>query len=239
MFPASTWFRRADRATSVFIRGANSNQTKVRIDDIDVSDPSTPNGAFDFAHILNFDLSRVEVLRGPQSGLYGSDAIGGVINIITEAGEGPPHAVTLLEGGSFGTFNATTKLSGASGPISYFFGFGHFGANGVPVTPAELVPLGRGSNPNSYNNDTFSMRVGGKVADWLDVGVTSRLISTTLWSTSDDYIGPESVLSQNRTTNSMSRAFAHSSLFGGKLDQTIAFSYVDYDRTYSDPNANP
>ena len=69
--------------TSVFIRGTNSNHTKVFIDGIDVVDPSTADGAFDFGHLLASDIERVEVLRGPQSGLYGSDAIGGVINIVT------------------------------------------------------------------------------------------------------------------------------------------------------------
>src|SRR5262249_7458449 len=63
--------------TSVFIRGTNSNQVKVLIDGIDASDPSTPNGAFDFAHLLTGYIAQIEVLRGPQSGLYGSDAIGG------------------------------------------------------------------------------------------------------------------------------------------------------------------
>ncbi len=66
--------------TSVFIRGTNSNHTKVFLDGIDVSDPSSPNGAFDFSQFLTFNLGSIEVLRGPQSGLYGSDAIGGVIN---------------------------------------------------------------------------------------------------------------------------------------------------------------
>lgn len=64
--------------TSVFIRGANSNQTKVFIDGIDATDPAT--GTFNFEHILTWDIERVEVVRGPQSGLYGADAIGGVIN---------------------------------------------------------------------------------------------------------------------------------------------------------------
>src|SRR5580698_6517673 len=70
--------------TSLFMRGANSNHTKVLVDGIDVSDPSSPNGAYDFGKFNSADIARVEVLRGPQSGLYGSDAIGGVINIITK-----------------------------------------------------------------------------------------------------------------------------------------------------------
>ena len=74
--------------TSVYIRGTNANQVKVLIDGIDASDPSSPDGTFNFANTLTSDIARIEVLRGPQSGLYGADAIGGVINIITKAGVG-------------------------------------------------------------------------------------------------------------------------------------------------------
>jgi vitamin B12 transporter len=72
--------------TSVFIRGTNSNHVKVLIDGIDVSDPSNPNQSFDFGQLLTGDIARIEVLRGPQSGLYGSDAIGGVISVTTKQG---------------------------------------------------------------------------------------------------------------------------------------------------------
>ncbi|TMJ45614.1 MAG: TonB-dependent receptor, partial [Alphaproteobacteria bacterium] len=81
--------------TSVFIRGANSNQTKVFIDGIDATNPAT--GTFNFEHILTWDIERVEVVRGPQSGLYGADAIGGVINIITKKGSGPARLVRYFE----------------------------------------------------------------------------------------------------------------------------------------------
>ncbi len=99
--------------TSVFIRGTNSNHVKVLIDGIDVSDPSNPNQAYDFGQLLTGDIARIEVLRGPQSGLYGSDAIGGVISITTKAGEGPPRMTVTGDGGSFSTFNQRVGLSGS------------------------------------------------------------------------------------------------------------------------------
>src|SRR5260370_21378081 len=72
--------------TSVFMRGTNANHTKVLIDGIDVSDPSSPNAAFDFGQLLTQDIQTLEVLRGPQSGLYGSDAIGGGVDATTNTG---------------------------------------------------------------------------------------------------------------------------------------------------------
>ncbi|MBV8784685.1 MAG: TonB-dependent receptor, partial [Gammaproteobacteria bacterium] len=105
--------------TSVFMRGTNSNHTRVLIDGIDVGDPSNANGAFDFGQLLTDDIERVEVLRGPQSGLYGSDAIGGVINIITKTGQGPPQLSAGAEAGSFDTFNQSGALRGGTDALGY------------------------------------------------------------------------------------------------------------------------
>src|SRR5262249_35048754 len=74
------------------------------------TDPAT--GTFNFEHILTWDIDRVEIVRGPQSGLYGADAIGGVVNIITKKGSGPAQFGGSLEGGSFGTFNQNGGLPG-------------------------------------------------------------------------------------------------------------------------------
>ena len=104
--------------TSVFMRGTNSNHTKVLIDGIDVSDPSNSGGAFDFAHSLTQDVQKVEILRGPQSGLYGSDAIGGVINIITKSGSGPAQINAAAEGGSFDTFNQIRRRERLGAAVS-------------------------------------------------------------------------------------------------------------------------
>lgn len=225
--------------TSVFIRGTNANQTKVFIDGIDVSDPSSPDGSFDFAHVLAFDLDRVEVLRGPQSGLYGSDAIGGVINIVTQAGDGPTRIRGSLEGGSFGTLNETAKVGGSTDTLSYFFGFGHYHVSATPVTPQNLIPPGRAFNPDSYDNRTYSLRLGAKLGDQLDIGLASRAIETTLYSTSDDFLGPESLRSRNTTRQLFTRGFAHMTLLDGRLDQTLGLAYTNSDRGFLDPNRIP
>ena len=76
---------------SVFIRGTNSNQVLVLRDGVPINDPSDPGGAFNFGVDTLADIERIEVVRGPMSSLYGSGAIGGVINLITRRGSGAPH----------------------------------------------------------------------------------------------------------------------------------------------------
>jgi vitamin B12 transporter len=87
--------------TQVRIRGAEGNQTLVLIDGIEAN--NTADGEFDFSNLSAEDIERIEVIRGPMSGLYGSNAVGGVINIITRRGQGPFTASLRTEGGSFGT----------------------------------------------------------------------------------------------------------------------------------------
>ena len=121
--------------TVVRLRGANTGQTLVLIDGIRVNDPTSASGEFDFANLLPTAIDRIEVLRGPQSALYGSDAIGGVVNIITRSGGGEPRREARLEGGSYGTVSSSATASGSIGPWSYAFsgagqrsdGFSRFG----------------------------------------------------------------------------------------------------------------
>ena len=102
-------------AASVFIRGANADQTLVLLDGVEVNSPTL--GDFDFG-ILNTDnVDRVEVLRGSGGTLYGSSAVGGVINVISQRGEGAPHFTLLNEGGNGDTQRHRLSLDGAQGPI--------------------------------------------------------------------------------------------------------------------------
>ncbi|SCZ13128.1 TonB-dependent receptor plug domain-containing protein [Microvirga guangxiensis] len=120
----------AGTTTTVRIRGAEASQTLVLIDGIRVNDPSTDSGEFDFSNLAAIDIERIEVLRGPQSAIYGSDAMGGVINIITRKGQGAPRFSVGLEGGSYGTVAGRAAVSGSNGPISYAFSTTGFDTSG-------------------------------------------------------------------------------------------------------------
>ncbi len=96
--------------TQVRLRGAEGNHVLVLIDGVPVND--TTNGEFDFASLLADDIERLEVVRGPQSGIYGSNALAGVINIVTHSGKGPAQARVLMEGGGFETGALALSLKG-------------------------------------------------------------------------------------------------------------------------------
>ncbi len=223
--------------TSVFMRGANANQTKVFIDGIDATNPAT--GTFNFEHILTWDIERVEVVRGPQSGLYGADAIGGVINIITKKGSGPAQFAGSLEGGSFGTLNQNARISGSLEGFNYYLDFTHYHTSDIQVTPPDLVPIGRLVQGDSYDNKTFSGRFGADLTENFDLGFAIRYIGTSLNFTGDDFLGPEALRSNERDQQLFTRGTAHLVSFDGLLDQTLGFAYTKFYQRDLDPNLSP
>jgi vitamin B12 transporter len=225
--------------TSVFMRGANPNGVKVLIDGIDVSDPSSNSGTFNFEHLLTSSIERVEVLRGPQSGLYGANTIGGVINVITRKGTGPAQLRGSVEGGSFGTFNQSAGVSGTLSRFSYDLDVAHFRNEDVQVTPSPLVVTGRSSKGNSYDNASVSTRLGTGLTDNLDVGVVAHFIDTALHFTADDLVGPESLLSEEQKQQLYTRGTAHLALFDGRFEQTLGVAYSEFHQKDLDPNFSP
>ena len=112
------------------LRGGNSGHTLVLIDGVRVNDPSTANEEFDFSSMSLDNVERIEILRGPQSSIYGSDAMGGVINIITQKPRGAPRASLTVEGGSYGTH--VERLSGgfAKGDFAMLLAGEHVATSG-------------------------------------------------------------------------------------------------------------
>lgn len=116
--------------TQVRLRGSESNHTLVLIDGLEASDPF--QGEFDFSALIADDVARIEVLRGQQSALYGSDAIGGVINYLTVSGTEAPGARGRIEAGSFGTTEGALRIAGADGALDYVISAGHRRTDGTP-----------------------------------------------------------------------------------------------------------
>ncbi|HZL40404.1 MAG TPA: TonB-dependent receptor [Pseudolabrys sp.] len=230
--------------TAIFMRGTNSNHVKVLIDGIDAGDSSVTNGAVDIAHMLAGDIEQIEVLRGPQSGLYGSDAIGGVISITTKKGEGPPKVTATLEGGSFSTFNQKLGLSGSQNQFNYAFNATHFHAGKVPVTPLDLLGPGVARNDDNYDNWTYSSRLGANLSDSFAVNLIGRYVDAKHGLTTDDAVNfppnsaPAVLQDTQRNHQLFTRGEAVWSLFEGKFENTFGVNYTNQWTWFNDPNAD-
>jgi iron complex outermembrane receptor protein/vitamin B12 transporter len=147
-------------ATSgLYIRGGNTNANKVLIDGIPANDLG---GSVELANIASTGISRIEVLREPNSALYGSEALAGVVSLSTQRGSTPlPKLEYSIDGGNFNTWRQEAAVSGASRRFDYFSTFARFDTdNSLPsntfhnVTFAENV----GFQPNSTTEVRFTLR---------------------------------------------------------------------------------
>ena len=116
------------KLSTLSIRGANANQVLILVDGVRVSSPTV--GLTDLSDISPDLIERIEVIRGPQSTLYGADAIGGVVNIITKKGTGPFSATVENMGGNYDTFHSRISLSGAYKIFNYALSGSHLESNG-------------------------------------------------------------------------------------------------------------
>jgi vitamin B12 transporter len=134
--------------TAIRIRGAEANHTLVLIDGVEVN---SSDGVFDFSNLMTEDIDRVEVLRGPQSGLYGSGALGGVVNVITKQGRGPLTVRVRGEGGSSDTNGGAVSLSGGNDKI-----FGNFSLFGQRTNGFNISEEGDEDDGAKFANASFS-----------------------------------------------------------------------------------
>ncbi len=151
--------------TQVRLRGAEGNHTLVLIDGIQVND--TTNGEFDFSDLAAHDIEKIEVIRGAQSSLYGSAAIGGVINIVTRSGKGPVRVTVHGETGSFATRQGGASLSGGTDDI-----WGRISYLKRERGGYNIAPLGDEDDGSSLSN--FSLSGGARLIKGVTLDLTLR-----------------------------------------------------------------
>ncbi len=208
--------------TTVRIRGAESKNTLVLIDGIRVNDPAEGGSSFDFSSLVPTDIERIEVLRGPQSALYGSDAIGGVINVITRKGQGKPRVSISAEGGRYGSKGLSGSISGSEGPVSYAFSVSSYDTSGFSrygyrigriekqfpwgLENDSLRRLGMSGKVAVTLNDTTELEIGGystlNVSDFdSGWGMFPDTPSRSRQGLLDGYIRLKNIMFDGRLTN--------------------------------------
>jgi len=219
--------------TEVSLRGTKSGHTLVLIDGVEVNDPSDANGAFNFANLTADSIERIEVLNGPQSTLYGSQAIGGVINIITKRGDGKLNGYASAEGGSFYTARETAGVRGSTDRLHYLLHFSRLDTDRISTANSK----NGNSEKDPYQNTTIAARLGVNPLNNLDFEVTLRYSRSR--ADQDGYPPPRyslaDVLGYYSTTDQL---YVHSegnlSLLNDLWHQKLGVSYSETKRNYSD-----
>jgi vitamin B12 transporter len=204
------------------------------INGVEMNDPISPTRAFDFSHLTPENIERIEVLRGPQSTLYGSDALGGVINIITREGSKAFKGSVSTEYGSFDTLSENVSVSGQKGPLSYSFAAGHLSTRGISSADSDLGNDER----DGYENSTFSTRLGYALSSNLALDLVLRYTEANIDIDNGGGAGADDINNTVDTDRLYGRAQATLELLDGLWEQKLSVSHTDIERV-NDNDTDP
>ncbi len=209
---------------SLYLRGAASGQTLVMIDGVEVNDPMSSDRSFDFAHLPTDNIEQIEVVRGPQSPLYGSDAMAGVINIITKKGKGKPTLEASFEGGSHNTFRENLSSRGSFDKFDYSLSVSRLDSDGI--TKASL-----GDEKDGYRNTAVFSKLGYKIFDNSEL---SLVVNYTDSKTAIDGGSYNDDPNYNGWWKDLSTKVAFDQELTSCWNHRLSFSYHDIRRRYRD-----
>jgi len=156
--------------TQVYIRGADPSQTQVLIDGIEMNMANDPSNTYDFADLSTDNIERIEIIRGPQSTLYGSSALAGVINIISKKGSGKPKFSFSTEGGSYNTYKGSLGANGSIDKLNYSVNLSKYRSDGFSSAGQKY---GNSEKDGTENYNT-SARLGYQVSKDFNLNFIGR-----------------------------------------------------------------
>lgn len=208
---------------SLSIRGSGGDNTMLLIDGIQMNDTSAPGGAFDFGSMDSFDVSRIEVLRGPQSVLYGSDAIGGVVNIITKTGEDGYGGQVISEVGSYNTNRLGLRVFGGNEKLGFNLSGSTMNSDGISAADEADGNTER----DGYRGQTFSGKITARANETIGFDLMGRYSKA---KTDYDDFGPVDGDNVAEAKNYSLAARGFFSLFNGNLQNTFSAETSGIDR---------
>jgi vitamin B12 transporter len=215
-------------ATSLRIRGAESDQTVVVIDGVKLNDPSGTGGGYNFGNLLVGDAARIEVLRGPQSILWGSQAIGGVVNIVTPLPTAPLEGNFDVEAGARDTVSARAAVGGRTGPLAWRVGAQAFNTGGI----SAIAPAFGGREADGYRNQSVSGRAVLDLATGVSAEVRGYFSNGR--TDIDGFSGDTAEYALQR--DFVGYAGLNIDLFDQRLRNRFAYTYTNTDRDNYDPD---
>jgi vitamin B12 transporter len=218
----------AGKTTSVFLRGAKSEHTLVLLDGVEMNDPSSTGRGFDFGNLTAGNIERIEIVRGPQSVLYGSDAMGGVVNIITKKGTGKPSGFLSAEGGYARTLVGQAGVAGSAGPVNYSLGVSRLVTDGISAAAEK----DGNREEDGYRNTTVSTRLGIAPAKDFDADLILRYIDADADIDNAGGSGGDDPNNTLDTRQLFLRIQSRLSLFDDLWEQRLGFSLSDQSQDY-------
>lgn len=155
---------------AVFLRGANSEQTLILLDGMELNNPASANRSFNMANLTLENIDRIEVIRGPQSTIYGSDAMGGVINLISKKAEAGVHSKVFSEAGSYNSFTQLGNISYGSDEFDLSTGITRQDVGGISSARAS----DGNSEDDGYQNTSLSNRMRFAPTEAIEATATTR-----------------------------------------------------------------
>ncbi|MCM8730626.1 TonB-dependent receptor plug domain-containing protein [Hephaestia sp. GCM10023244] len=216
--------------TSLSIRGAEATQTLVLIDGVRVNDPSSPGGAFDFGSLLSGSVERVEVLRGVNSVPWGSQAIGGVVNIVTEQ---PPEAGIAArasaEYGAADSVYANGAVSGRSGALSGALTGGYLRSDGISAASS-------GTERDGYRQIGGSARLGVDITKGVGLDLRGYYAHSTI--DLDGFPPPAYSFADTPEYSTTQEIYGYAGVYAtvGRWRNRAAFTIADVNRDNYDPS---